>query len=96
MPAARTISAIATPGRPEQLQDFGVLDRRELTAKKVATVLCETPTVVADHAFTTGQIKRSSIEKVLPNTQVEFGIKDGLGCNCEPLPAGRDGGQNRS
>ena len=79
-------------GPANQLQDFGVLDRRELTAKKVATVLCETPTVVAGHAFTTGQIKRSSIEKVLPNTQVEFAIKDGLGCNASHyLPAEMEG-----
>jgi 7,8-dihydropterin-6-yl-methyl-4-(beta-D-ribofuranosyl)aminobenzene 5'-phosphate synthase len=79
-------------GPANQLQDFGVLDRRELTAKKVATVLCQTPTVVAGHAFTTGQIKRSSIEKVLPNTQVEFGIKDGLGCNASHyLPAEMEG-----
>jgi 7,8-dihydropterin-6-yl-methyl-4-(beta-D-ribofuranosyl)aminobenzene 5'-phosphate synthase len=37
--------------------------------------------VIAGHAFTTGQIKRSGIEKVLPNTMVEYGIKDGLGCD---------------
>jgi 7,8-dihydropterin-6-yl-methyl-4-(beta-D-ribofuranosyl)aminobenzene 5'-phosphate synthase len=79
-------------GPANQLQDFGVLDRRELTAKKVATVLCQTPTVVAGHAFTTGQIKRSTIEKVLPNTQVEFGIKDGVGCNASHyLPAEMEG-----
>ncbi|MBO1020338.1 MBL fold metallo-hydrolase [Methylobacterium sp. SD274] len=64
-----------------QFTDFGQLDRRELTAQKIRTVLCETPTVVAGHAFTTGQIKRSSIERILPNTFVERGIKDGLGCD---------------
>src|SRR5262252_9537544 len=68
-------------GPPGQLTDFGTLDRRALAAQKVATVLCEHPTVIAGHAFTTGQIKRSGIEKVLPNTMVEYGIKDGLGCN---------------
>ncbi|RXT56191.1 MBL fold metallo-hydrolase [Bosea sp. Tri-44] len=64
-----------------QFTDFGQLDRRELTARQVATVLCETPTVVAGHAFTTGQIKRRSIERILPNTFVERAIKDGLGCD---------------
>jgi 7,8-dihydropterin-6-yl-methyl-4-(beta-D-ribofuranosyl)aminobenzene 5'-phosphate synthase len=59
--------------------NFGVLDRRELAAQQVSTVLCETPTVISDHAFTTGKIKRSSIERVLPNTLVEFAQKDGLG-----------------
>jgi 7,8-dihydropterin-6-yl-methyl-4-(beta-D-ribofuranosyl)aminobenzene 5'-phosphate synthase len=64
-----------------QFTDYGTLDRRELTAQKVTTVLCETPTVVAGHAFTTGKIKRSSVERILPNTFVEFAIKDGLGCD---------------
>ena len=40
------------------------------------------PTVIPGHAFTTGQIKRSGIEKVLPNTHgPSTGIKDGLGCD---------------
>jgi 7,8-dihydropterin-6-yl-methyl-4-(beta-D-ribofuranosyl)aminobenzene 5'-phosphate synthase len=68
-------------GTPGQLTDFGALDRRELVAQKVSVVLAETPTVVAGHAFTTGKIKRVSIEKILPNTLVEFAIKDGLGCD---------------
>jgi 7,8-dihydropterin-6-yl-methyl-4-(beta-D-ribofuranosyl)aminobenzene 5'-phosphate synthase len=68
-------------GAPGQLTDFGTLDRRALAAQKIATVLCEHPTVIGGHAFTTGQIKRSGIEKVLPNTMVEYGIKDGLGCD---------------
>jgi 7,8-dihydropterin-6-yl-methyl-4-(beta-D-ribofuranosyl)aminobenzene 5'-phosphate synthase len=63
-----------------QLSDFGVLDRRELAARNVKTVLAENPVVVG-HAFTTGKIKRTSAERVLPSTQVEFTIKDGLGCN---------------
>jgi 7,8-dihydropterin-6-yl-methyl-4-(beta-D-ribofuranosyl)aminobenzene 5'-phosphate synthase len=75
-------------GSASQLLDFGVLDRRELTVKRVSTVLCESPTVIAGHAFTTGQIKRRTSEKVLPNTTVEFGIKDGLGCDVSHyLPA---------
>jgi len=75
-------------GPQNELADFGSLDRRELTAQRVTTVLCETPTVIAGHAFTTGKIARSSIERVLPNTMVEFAIKDGLGCNASHyLPA---------
>jgi len=35
-------------------------------------VLCETPTVIAGHAFTTGKIKRNSIERVLPNGFVDY------------------------
>ncbi|HEY1361355.1 MAG TPA: MBL fold metallo-hydrolase [Xanthobacteraceae bacterium] len=75
-------------GRLDQLTEFGVLDRRDLTAQRVAVVLAEHPTIVADHAFTTGKIKRSSIEKVLPNTMVEFAMKDGVGCEAAHyLPA---------
>ena len=71
-----------------QFTDFGTLDRRQLAAQRVTTVLCETPTVIAGHAFTTGKITRRSIERVLPQTWVEFGIKDGLGCNASHyLPA---------
>jgi 7,8-dihydropterin-6-yl-methyl-4-(beta-D-ribofuranosyl)aminobenzene 5'-phosphate synthase len=68
-------------GAPGQLTDFGTLDRRALAAHRVSVVLCERPTVIAGHAFTTGQIQRSGIEKILPNTMVEYGIKDGLGCD---------------
>jgi 7,8-dihydropterin-6-yl-methyl-4-(beta-D-ribofuranosyl)aminobenzene 5'-phosphate synthase len=67
-------------GAPGQLTEFGVLDRREIAARRIKTVLAENPVVIG-HAFTTGKIKRTSIEKVLPNTRVEFAMKDGLGCN---------------
>jgi 7,8-dihydropterin-6-yl-methyl-4-(beta-D-ribofuranosyl)aminobenzene 5'-phosphate synthase len=69
------------PAGNGQFNDFGTLDRRDLTKHRVTTVLCETPTVIEGHAFTTGKIKRASIEKVLPNTFVEFKIQDGLGCD---------------
>jgi len=61
--------------------DFGYLDRRALAAKNVSVVLCENPRVIGGHAFTTGQVKRRTDEKILPNTFEEFGIKDGLGCD---------------
>ncbi|VIO80338.1 hypothetical protein CI1B_83840 [Bradyrhizobium ivorense] len=83
------VSATPTKG---QFADFGTLDRRQLAAQRVTTVLCETPTVIAGHAFTTGKITRRSIERILPQTWVEFGIKDGLGCNTSHyLPAELDG-----
>jgi 7,8-dihydropterin-6-yl-methyl-4-(beta-D-ribofuranosyl)aminobenzene 5'-phosphate synthase len=72
-------------GPQNALGDFGTLDRRELAAHTVTTVLCETPTVIAGHAFTTGKIKRSGIEKVLPNTQVSY-RKDANGVGCS-MPA---------
>jgi 7,8-dihydropterin-6-yl-methyl-4-(beta-D-ribofuranosyl)aminobenzene 5'-phosphate synthase len=79
-------------GPANDLADFGTLDRRELASQQVATVLCEKPTVIAGHAFTTGKIQRASIERVLPNTMVEFAMKDGLGCNVSHyLPAEMEG-----
>ena len=72
---------LSPSGARGQFTDFGQLDRRELAARNIATVLCQTPTVIAGHAFTTGQIKRASIERVLPNTFVERGLTDGLGCD---------------
>jgi 7,8-dihydropterin-6-yl-methyl-4-(beta-D-ribofuranosyl)aminobenzene 5'-phosphate synthase len=57
------------------------LDRRKLKMLNVEPVLSEDPIVIEGHAFTTGVVPRVSIEHVLPNTWVEYGIKDGLGCD---------------
>lgn len=64
----------------ESFVDFHTLDRRKLRALGVEPVLSEDPIVIEGHAFTTGAVPRTSIERVLPNTWVEYGIKDGLGC----------------
>jgi 7,8-dihydropterin-6-yl-methyl-4-(beta-D-ribofuranosyl)aminobenzene 5'-phosphate synthase len=61
--------------------DHGILDRRKLRALGVEPVLSEDPVIVEGHAFTTGAVPRTSIEKVLPNTWVEVGLKDGAGCD---------------
>ena len=60
---------------------FGLLDRRSLAAARVRPVLSEAPLVIEGQAFTTGIVPRTSIERVLPNTFVEFGARDGAGCN---------------
>ena len=61
--------------------DFGTLDRRKLKALGVEPVLAEDPIVIEGQAFTTGVVPRTSIEHVLPQTWVEIGIRDGLGCD---------------
>jgi 7,8-dihydropterin-6-yl-methyl-4-(beta-D-ribofuranosyl)aminobenzene 5'-phosphate synthase len=77
---------------PGQLNDYGVLDRRDIAAHSIKLVLAESPVVIAGQAFTTGKIKRSSIERVLPNTMVEFAMKNGAGCNASHyLPAEMEG-----
>ncbi|WP_218508669.1 MBL fold metallo-hydrolase [Variovorax sp. dw_308] len=78
-------------GAPGQFAEFGVLDRRELEALKVRVVLCPTPTVIADQAFTTGVIERNSFERVLPNTFVDYAMKDGLGCDIPAAAAKAEG-----
>jgi 7,8-dihydropterin-6-yl-methyl-4-(beta-D-ribofuranosyl)aminobenzene 5'-phosphate synthase len=59
---------------------FGVLDRRMLAANGVRPVLSEEPLVLHGHGFTTGIVPRTSLERVLPNSFVEFGQRDGAGC----------------
>jgi 7,8-dihydropterin-6-yl-methyl-4-(beta-D-ribofuranosyl)aminobenzene 5'-phosphate synthase len=61
--------------------DFHALDRRKLKALNVEPVLSEDPIVIEGHAFTTGVVPRISIEHVLPQTWVEIGVKNGLGCD---------------
>jgi 7,8-dihydropterin-6-yl-methyl-4-(beta-D-ribofuranosyl)aminobenzene 5'-phosphate synthase len=78
-------------GAPGQFAEFGVLDRRELDALNVRVVLCPTPTVIADQAFTTGVIERKSFEHVLPNTFVDYAMKDGLGCDIPAAAAKAQG-----
>ena len=50
-------------------------------ALNVQPVLSEAPIIVEDHAFTTGAVPRVSLEHVLPNTFVEYGVQNGLGCD---------------
>jgi 7,8-dihydropterin-6-yl-methyl-4-(beta-D-ribofuranosyl)aminobenzene 5'-phosphate synthase len=58
-----------------------VLDRSKLKALNVEAVLSEEPIVIEGHAFTTGAVPRISLEHVLPNTWVEYGVKEGIGCD---------------
>jgi 7,8-dihydropterin-6-yl-methyl-4-(beta-D-ribofuranosyl)aminobenzene 5'-phosphate synthase len=62
--------------------NFGTpLDRHRLQMLGIQTVQSELPIIVEGHAFTTGAVPRSSIEHVLPNTWVEYGVRDGQGCD---------------
>ncbi|HWK68215.1 MAG TPA: MBL fold metallo-hydrolase [Rhizobiaceae bacterium] len=59
--------------------NFGVLDRKAL--KGVVTVMfAEVPALVADHAFTTGQINLASFERVLSPSAMKIGVQTGIGC----------------
>lgn len=62
--------------------NFGIpFDRDRLRALEVEPVLSEMPIVVEGHAFTTGAVPRTSIERVLPNTWVAYGVENKLGCD---------------
>jgi 7,8-dihydropterin-6-yl-methyl-4-(beta-D-ribofuranosyl)aminobenzene 5'-phosphate synthase len=88
---------LAVQGMPVQgepgLSQWGTLDRRELAARNVKTVLAETPAVIAGHAFTTGQIKRRTVEKVTGGARVEYAMKDGFGCNAAHFAPGEQLGK---
>jgi 7,8-dihydropterin-6-yl-methyl-4-(beta-D-ribofuranosyl)aminobenzene 5'-phosphate synthase len=60
---------------------FGLLDRRKLAEARIQPVLSEAPLVIEGQAFTTGTLPRTSMERVLPNTFVEFGLREGAGCD---------------
>jgi 7,8-dihydropterin-6-yl-methyl-4-(beta-D-ribofuranosyl)aminobenzene 5'-phosphate synthase len=61
--------------------EFGVLDRADLKRLAVAWSVAEEPRLIGDQAFSTGRIARESFEKVLPNTFVEYGTHNGIGCD---------------
>ena len=64
-----------------QFGEGGTLDRNAVVAQKVSVVLCETPTVIEGHAFTTGKITRNSMERILPNTSVDYSSPQSASCD---------------
>ncbi len=75
-----------TIGKP---QDFGYLDRNALVDAKVKLVFAGAPSLIADHAFTTGTIPLASFEKLLAPTRMAVGVHDGIGCYRDKLAAGK-------
>jgi 7,8-dihydropterin-6-yl-methyl-4-(beta-D-ribofuranosyl)aminobenzene 5'-phosphate synthase len=67
---------VAPPARG----NFGTLDRKALEQANLAVTTAERPSLVADHAFTTGQIGLQSFEKLLSPSTMKIGVKDGIGC----------------
>jgi 7,8-dihydropterin-6-yl-methyl-4-(beta-D-ribofuranosyl)aminobenzene 5'-phosphate synthase len=60
--------------------NFGALDRVALETAKLTVTTAEGPSVVADHAFTTGQIPLASFEQVRSPSAMILGVEKGLGC----------------
>jgi 7,8-dihydropterin-6-yl-methyl-4-(beta-D-ribofuranosyl)aminobenzene 5'-phosphate synthase len=66
--------------------DFGVLDRPAVERDAVKITIAQGPTLVADHAFTTGQVPQTTFEKLLSPSRMTIGVKQGLGCYPESFP----------
>jgi 7,8-dihydropterin-6-yl-methyl-4-(beta-D-ribofuranosyl)aminobenzene 5'-phosphate synthase len=66
--------------------DFGVIDRPALERVKLVVLIAEQPSLVAGHAFTTGQIATRSFEKLLSPSAMILGVKAGAGCYPDRLP----------
>jgi 7,8-dihydropterin-6-yl-methyl-4-(beta-D-ribofuranosyl)aminobenzene 5'-phosphate synthase len=66
--------------------NFGVLDRRALEQADLTVTYAERPSLVGDHAFTTGQIGLRSFERVLSPSTMKIGFGDGVGCYPRKLP----------
>jgi 7,8-dihydropterin-6-yl-methyl-4-(beta-D-ribofuranosyl)aminobenzene 5'-phosphate synthase len=66
--------------------NFGVLDRRALEHSDLTVTYAEAQSLVADHAFTTGQIALHSFEMVLSPSAMKIGFGDGVGCFRRKLP----------
>jgi 7,8-dihydropterin-6-yl-methyl-4-(beta-D-ribofuranosyl)aminobenzene 5'-phosphate synthase len=60
--------------------NFGSLDRKALQDANVTVTFAEGPSIVADHAFTTGQIGLSSFEKLLSPSKMKIGLDHEVGC----------------
>jgi 7,8-dihydropterin-6-yl-methyl-4-(beta-D-ribofuranosyl)aminobenzene 5'-phosphate synthase len=70
---------------------FGALDRKAITEADLRLMIREGPSIVADHAFTTGSIPLSSFEKPLVPTRMKVGIdNNGLGCFPDRLPPSKN------
>jgi 7,8-dihydropterin-6-yl-methyl-4-(beta-D-ribofuranosyl)aminobenzene 5'-phosphate synthase len=71
----------SAPSATGQFGEGGTLDRGAVVAQKVNVVLCETPTIIEGHAFTTGKITRNSMERILPNSFVDYSSPQTASCD---------------
>ncbi len=71
---------------------YGALDRQAIIDANLMLMTAESPAVVADHAFTTGEIAQSGFEKPLRATQEKVGTVDGFGCFPDKVAAAKNTG----
>lgn len=67
--------------------NFGSLDRHAIAQAGLKVVFADKASVVADHAFTTGNIPLVSFEKPMQPSRMRLGVgSDGLGCAPDRMP----------
>ena len=66
--------------------NFGTLDRKAIADAGLKVLFADQPSIVAEHAFTSGRIGRVSFERVLSPTRMTVGQRDGVGCAPAGLP----------
>jgi 7,8-dihydropterin-6-yl-methyl-4-(beta-D-ribofuranosyl)aminobenzene 5'-phosphate synthase len=71
---------------PPLAGDFGVLDRPAFESSAIRVTIAEGPVLVADHAFTTGQVPQTTFERLLSPSRMTVGVRQGLGCYPEAMP----------
>jgi 7,8-dihydropterin-6-yl-methyl-4-(beta-D-ribofuranosyl)aminobenzene 5'-phosphate synthase len=71
---------------PPLTGNFGAIDRTALQAAKLTVVSAEQPSLIADHAFITGQVPLTTFEKVLSPSKMTVGVNGGFGCYADKLP----------
>lgn len=64
---------------------FGALDRQAIADAGLQALYADRPSLIAEHAFSTGMIGRISFERVLAPTRMKPGVVDGVGCKPEGL-----------
>jgi len=69
--------------------NFGALNRQALEQANLTVTYAEGPSLVGEHAFTTGQIALRSFEKVLSPSTMKIGVEDGVGCYPDQMPQGK-------
>jgi 7,8-dihydropterin-6-yl-methyl-4-(beta-D-ribofuranosyl)aminobenzene 5'-phosphate synthase len=66
--------------RETEVGPFGALDRKAIMDADLALMMAEGPSIVADHAFTSGKIAQGTWEKPLQPSREKIGIVNGFGC----------------
>ena len=67
--------------------NFGALDRQAIADAGLQILFAERPSLLADHGFTTGFLPLVSFEKPAQPSRMKVGLRDGIGCAPEGLPA---------